>query len=72
MTTAIECLGSETSFGSMTEVFSELDHLREIFCSLADRLTDEEHWNGPAPRRRSGRSWTKARCSAWELNEWNV
>ena len=40
---AVKCLASNAAVESIDEVFNELDHLRGIFRTIAERLTDEEH-----------------------------
>lgn len=40
----VKCLASEAAVESIDEALNELDHLRGIFRTLADRLIDEEHW----------------------------
>lgn len=39
----VKCLASDAAVESIQEALDEMDHLRGIFRSLADRLTDEDH-----------------------------
>lgn len=39
--TTVKCLASEAAVDSIDEALNELDHLRGIFRTVADRLTDE-------------------------------
>ncbi|MDH4236629.1 MAG: hypothetical protein OEV17_05220 [Nitrospira sp.] len=39
----VKCLASEATINTTDEVFNELDHLRGIFRTLTERLTDEAY-----------------------------
>ena len=39
--TTVKCLASDAAVESIEEALNELDHLRGIFRTVADRLTDE-------------------------------
>lgn len=39
----VKCLASDAAVESIDEAFNELDHLRGVFRTIAERLTDEEH-----------------------------
>lgn len=39
----VKCLASDATIDSIDEAFNELDHLRGVFRTIVEWLTDEEH-----------------------------